>query len=306
VVGLVLLRPALAAMKAMDQEAEPLRSDTLYGRHLVGIGFALLVDALVCSVIIAALAWSTGRGRAGQILITQADAPQSPLVGDSFDANELDFMLENTEALLERFTSLFGTTPSEALFVGGMFLLSTLAALLGALFFFANSMWSKLREVDREPFDRSLFWAGLWFRIGEAILFNFVIFLVLRYFAPDRYVILPLVAVLVGMFLKAGEKLISGLANRVFAAFTELVPTSLKPAGVLKVLTLKPQGMPKGADELAAAVEALATAIEHLKGVGRVVRDHAAGILQVEYNPNQVGADQIRHEVRLRGYGLRG
>lgn len=302
VIGLLMLRPAYAAMGSIDDEEEPRRSDVMYGRHLVAIGFALLIDALVCSTIIAALAWSTGRGRTGQVLLGQSQSVQSPAVGDSFDANELDLLLESTDALLERFASLFGSTPSEALFVGGLFLLSTFAALLGALFYFATSMWTKLREPNREPFDRSLFWGGLWFRIGEAILFNFVIFLTLRYFAPDRYVILPLVAVMVGMFLKAGETLISGLANRVFAAFTELVPASLTPATVLKVLTLMPKGLPVDGAELAATLDSLAKAIEHLKGVGRVMQDETAGTLQVEYDPNRIGSDRIRHEVRMRGY----
>lgn len=238
VLGLLRLRSTLEDFEDPDKP-EPARSDILYGRYLMGIGLALLIDAIVCSIVVVALAWITGRARLGLVTTTGDREIESNLVGDSFNAAPLDQLqsLGPAGSALNQLGTFFGNSADDAFFVAALFTFSTLVALLGALFFFATSVWSKLREGEREPFDRSIFWAGLWFRIGEAVLFNLVFFLLLRYYAPDQYLALPLVSLLVGMFLKAGEKLVSGLANRVFAAFGALVPTNLKSVTTLKLFT---------------------------------------------------------------------
>ncbi len=300
VAGILRLRGTLDGLRKAEDLPEPQRSDILYGRYLVGIGFALLIDALISSVVVIALAWATGRARLGLVTTTGDREAQDNLVGDGFNAGPLDQLQSQgaVGSVIDRFGTFFGNSADEALFVAALFAFSTLVALLGALFFFANSLWQRMREEAPEPFDRSIFWAGLWFRVGEAVLFNLVFFLLLRYYAPDQYLALPLVALLVGMFLKAGENLISGLANRVFAAFGELVPTTLKQASVMKILPLVPTNLPGPGAERDQLLVKLGEALGALKGVGRMMVDDA-GNLQVEYDTSLANPGQIRHEVRM-------
>jgi hypothetical protein len=76
-----------------------------------------------------------------------------------------------------------------------------------------------------EPFDASRFWAGLWYRLGEAIVFALVLFLLgyANYANGLRGATLLLVALLIGMFVKTGETLIAGLTRKVFAAVESFV-----------------------------------------------------------------------------------
>ena len=80
-------------------------------------------------------------------------------------------------------------------------------------------------SVKEEPFSQARFWAGLWFRIGEAILFALIFFLIAK--APNLKSIsgaaLLLASLIVGMFVKSGETLIAGIADRVFNAVQALV-----------------------------------------------------------------------------------
>jgi len=57
-------------------------------------------------------------------------------------------------------------------------------AVLGALFFVTNSLRNK-RERKLVRYSETKFWAGLWFRLGEAVLFTVVFFLALRHYVPD-------------------------------------------------------------------------------------------------------------------------
>src|SRR4029450_13952027 len=98
------------------------------------------------------------------------------------------------------------------------------------------------KSPARETFDRRLFWGGLWFRIAEALLFNLVFFLVLRYYAPDRYLLLLLVSLMVGLFLKAGEWLVSGGAARAIASIQALVPNELSSQRVMRVFAFELSG----------------------------------------------------------------
>jgi hypothetical protein len=264
-----------------EKEQEPKRSTTLYGIYLVGIGFALLLQAVTCSIVFAGVAWSVGQGRSAG----QAVEPLGAAVAN------------------DGFAGLFGGNAGEAYFVVGLFALSSLVATLGALFFFATALWKKMSEPEREPFDRRLFWGGLWFRLGEAILFNLVFFLVLRYYAPARYLLLPLVSLLVGMFLKSGETLVSGIAERVFASIQALVPANLSDSKVMKLLAFKVGGFNPidTPDMMQQRVEELIAALKGLAGINQVEGDAKTFSVRVEYNASQVTVEDIQRKVELKG-----
>jgi hypothetical protein len=282
-VGWSYFSRAMRELPDPEQLPEPRRSCVLYGRHLGGIGVALLVDASFTITLFVALA-----------RIVAADgftppAAAAPAVGDGVG-----------DSVIVRFEAIFGSSAAEANFVSVMLILSTFVALLGALFFFATSIWQKMDDPSREPFDRSLFWAGLWFRIGEALVFNLVLFLVLRAYVPEQFLILPLMALLVGMFLKSGEQLITGLANRLFAAFTELLPSKPAEREVLRMVEL-PLKSAFASGTLTSTGEKLVASIEKVRGVTRVVADAQGGVLRAEFDALVTSGDRITHEVRLHG-----
>lgn len=290
VVGAVMLVWAMLRLPAQvgtleemaEAQQEPARSTRLYGIYLVGIGFALLVQAMVCSVVFAAVSWSVGQRRS---ISQPAQVPAA------------------IDPKTDGFGSLFGTSADEAFFIVGLFALSSIVAMLGALFFFSNSLWKKMGEPERDPFDRRIFWGGLWFRIGEAILFNLVFFLVLRYYAPERYLLLPLVSLLVGMFLKAGESLVSGIATRVFASIQALVPTDLGSHKVMKLLSFKLDGFDANASQEAIGkrVDELVTALKGFAGIDHVEADAKALAVRVEYNASALTPEDIQRKVELKG-----
>lgn len=82
-------------------------------------------------------------------------------------------------------------------------------------------------EEECKPYDRMRLWSGLWYRLGEAILFALVIFLVIH--STEEEVpgnieaLLLLVGLLMGMFVKPAELLVNGLALRVLEAVKSLV-----------------------------------------------------------------------------------
>jgi hypothetical protein len=78
-------------------------------------------------------------------------------------------------------------------------------------------------ELTPEPFDTNRFWGGLWFRLGEAVLFTLVVFLLGVGSTKLTGASLLLVALLLGMFVKTGEGLIAGIAEKVFAAVSTIV-----------------------------------------------------------------------------------
>jgi hypothetical protein len=275
---------------------EPERSKILYGIHLVGLGFALVLAALICSIAFAAVAWSVGQTRSGKSV-----APGVPpaLQTDEWSGKDAEGAEAVQETLTEKFGLLFGNSAEDAYFTVALFMLSTGVSLLGALFFFATSLWSKMGSPEREPFDRSLFWGGLWFRLGEAVLFNLVFFLLLRTYAPERYLVLPLVSLLVGMFLKAGETLISGIATRVFAAFEALVPASLAPKVEARVVILD---LSPVQDQV---FKTIAEQIRALAGVLKVIENPANHQLGVEYDPLKIAPTRIVQEATLRGIEAR-
>jgi len=276
--------PSQVALLESQAELEPdlkKKSTTLYGIYLVGIGFALLLQAVTCWIAIAGVAWSVGQRRTAGAALPVLGAP----------------------AASDDWGRLFGTTPNEAFFIVGLFALSSLVAILGALFFFATSLWKKMGDAELEPFDRRMFWGGLWFRIGEAILFNLVFFLVFRYYAPSNFLLLPLVSLLVGMFLKTGESLISGIADRVFASIQALVPTDLSSRRMMKLLAFKVGGFTATDDPetMKQRVQEVVEAVKSLAGVDHVEADGKTFWIRVEYNAAQVTVEDIQRKIELTG-----
>jgi hypothetical protein len=152
--------------------------------------------------------------------------------------------------------------------------LSMNMAILGSLFFVANAL-RKNRDCKQERFDREYFWAGLWYRLGEAVLFTLVVYLFFHYFADpapaavaarrdasgqgfwsmlfsfspygqwtqaaehaavakNSDLWMPLMGLLLGMFIKTGERIVFGVADKVFKATKMLLPAEsdgVTPAG---------------------------------------------------------------------------
>ena len=76
-----------------------------------------------------------------------------------------------------------------------------------------------------EPFNSTQFWGGLWFRAGEAMLFTLVVFLAITGASLQKMTgaSLLLMSLLLGMFVKTGESLIAGMADKLFSAVKTLV-----------------------------------------------------------------------------------
>ncbi len=87
-------------------------------------------------------------------------------------------------------------------------------------------MTLRRKRKAEEPFSLSRYWAGLLFRLGEAVLFTFVMFLLFITYRLDAYEHVLEIALFIGMYIKTGERLMAGLADRVFAAAAALVASS--------------------------------------------------------------------------------
>ena len=192
--GGLLLATGLYALAKLPLPTTPIDlCNKLYERYMVGVGYALLVVALMSATAIAGCAFN---GLTATLFPSKA--------GDAADKLALD-------------ANPIGLTVLLCIAVG--------MSVLGALFFVANALRTK--RADFEEFSTPMFWSGLWYRLGEAVLFTIVFFLVLRRFSgPSGMYWLPVVALLLGMFVTSGERLVFGLAKRVFAAMETLVPIS--------------------------------------------------------------------------------
>jgi hypothetical protein len=260
-------------------EAE--RSTRLYGAHLVGVGYVLVIGAILVSLMFSSIAWSVS---------------QKPL--DTGATQELQKVFTDSTG----FDGLFGSTLNEAVFIFAMFVWSTLLAVLGSLMFFANSLWAKVKDPSRPPFDARLFWAGLWFRIGEALVFNLVFFLVFRYNMPSQYLLLPLVSLLVGIFLKSGETLVSGIAERIFAALKALVPTNLDARKAIKLASVSiAEEASLSIEERAKRLAATVSALQKAAGVVQARADATAGTLNVEYDASVIAVGDITRQIAFQG-----
>lgn len=335
-------------------QVEPNRSSRLYGEVLVGVGAALLIDAVVCSIIL------SGIMRAGHLLQPPVSASsQSVAVGSSTDVAGAGLGPDQESALSPpvagqapapiaqpgvenpgpvpgsalvpapavtppwTIRGLFGRDVQESTLLCAVLLLGALLAILGALFFFSTALWEKMERLQTaaiaaapsgsagvgavDPFNDRMFWAGLWFRIGEAVTFSLVLFLVVRQFAEAHLLLLPLLALLIGMFLKAGERLITGIAQRIFAAFEQLVPARPQVEETPRVGTWTGEGIvqPDNGEPTPAAIEAV-SGLLGVTGVLRTrVRRGADPAIQVEYLPSKVGRLRIEQELRWHGLNLK-
>lgn len=134
--------------------------------------------------------------------------------------------------------------------LAGWLMLACGMSVVGALFFVADAVRKKRARVpDAEPadnasdappheaFDEHRFWGGLFVRMGEAIVFTLVAFLAIlarrqngQGFGESSdgrwIVLLPLMGLLFGMFIKPAERVIFGAAEKIFDAVASLFPGS--------------------------------------------------------------------------------
>lgn len=184
-------------------------SGKMFSAYLIGLGFFLLVDAIITMVAITGLA-ATGQLddilKHGAALIEQASgAAAQPVAALTPEETRRGFM-------------------TQAVILG----LSLAMAILGALFYFANSLWAKF-GLKTEMFNRNVFWAGLWFRLAEAVVFTLAFFLALRFYAEaNTLYLMPMIGLFVGMTVKSAEALVFGMAERTLAAAVALVSPAEK------------------------------------------------------------------------------
>ncbi|MEM9065440.1 MAG: hypothetical protein AAGB51_08125 [Planctomycetota bacterium] len=220
VIGALIVIGAIAALSlalrnmsevpspATDHDHE--QNMLVFQRYLVGIGYALLLSSLVLVGLVATLI-SLGA------LQPKPDAPTptETLMGSDAAADPL--MGEATESVVQLPVKL-SEHGSVALLVG----MSAVASIVGALFFVANSL--RRKRDNNIHFSAELFWGGLWFRLGEAVLFSMVLFWLIwtqhrsssnGSFALDYYW-LPVLSLLLGMFVTAGERIIYSIAQGLF------------------------------------------------------------------------------------------
>lgn len=210
VLGLVITVAGISGIRAVaaactDRTAE---SQALYHRFLVGLGFLLFAVSLLAVV-----------GFAGMLYRDQV-----PSSGAGFKAR----LAEGRE------TPVTQARPAGPM-LAVMLLVSAALSLVGATFFVTGSM--REHQVSNakdgsELFDECKFWGGLWFRLGQAVLYTLVFFIVVwaglpgsgtSEGLPDSMIVLPVVGLLLGMFVKAGEALVAGLAERILGAVSALV-----------------------------------------------------------------------------------
>jgi hypothetical protein len=233
------------------QSTKPIATDSdyskkMFGRSLVGIGFVLLLDALVNVVAIAGFAYSGSipylfQGPAIQAtntpsLVMNTNVPSTPQPSSTSNVNALPTLSTprppdvKTSDSISRKQATIETRPAilapyqEDLKSAIQLLLALGFTIMGALFFFAKSLWEKMKADPIVPFDERIFWAGLWFRLGSAVVFTVVIFLALLYKGYAQALnIMPFVALLVGLSVKGAENLIAGITTRIFDAINGLV-----------------------------------------------------------------------------------
>lgn len=107
-------------------------------------------------------------------------------------------------------------------------LLAGAMAFVGSLFYIALALWRKQHhDVHREDFDVGKLVSGAALRCGEAMLFTLVFVLLTQVggsFDFDGW--LPVMGLMLGMFVKSGERLVFNLATRVFDLAETIVPSA--------------------------------------------------------------------------------
>lgn len=210
---------------ATDEEkraAKVAASDEMFTRYLIGIGYFLFVDAVVNMVAFAGIASS---GKLNLIF---------PLGNGKLNGST------DTPAVTNWFDQILGWLnwlqhTDEPVILTVILMLSLGMAILGALFFFANALWTKFKQPEIF-FDRNIFWGGLWFRLAEAIVFTIAVFLFLQFQGwRDAIKYMPMIALFIGMTVKSSEALIFGAAERLLASVTGLVQTPKPPPAAPQV-----------------------------------------------------------------------
>ena len=198
---------------------QPLQGDDsqhdgqLYSRHLVGLGYALLLVGLV-----------NGTMLAGMTRTSLLHGPDKHVEEPSAPTNTVPKVAEEPKPPHQDPVAPIKRHPTHHPVVNAFLVLVAVGmSLLGALFFVANSLRRKREQGER--FDVGRFWGGLWYRLGEAVLFTLVCFwLICTYRWESGYCWLPVLGLLLGMFVTSGERLVFGLGRRLFRAAEEFVP----------------------------------------------------------------------------------
>lgn len=130
----------------------------------------------------------------------------------------------DTAKLRENETALRESEERRARFV----LLAGAMAFIGSLFYIALALWRKQHHgAHCEPFDVGKLVSGAALRSGEAMLFTLVFVLLTQVGgSTDFDGWLPVMGLMLGMFVKSGERLVFNLATRIFDLAESIVPSS--------------------------------------------------------------------------------
>lgn len=208
-------------------------SQRMFGRSLVGLGFVLMLDATVNVIAVAGFAKSG-------VLPVLFHSASGTLLAPKIATNALHAGLTMTNAVTPGKPTVPGTTEEKPgqepdpegkldsrqrnLMTALQLLFALGFTVMGALSFFAKSLWEKMKAVPAVQYDTHIFGAGLWFRIGEAIVFTLVIFVALLFNKQaDAAGWMPFIALIIGLSVKAAEDLIAGISRRLLNAINGLI-----------------------------------------------------------------------------------
>lgn len=175
---------------------------------------------------------------------------------------------------------------------------SIFMSIVGAIFFNANAMYSK---QAREGFLPEMFWAGFWFRVGEAIVFTLVIFLFVMAgsSAADYLTWLPVYALLMGMFVSSGEVLVFGTAHKLFEHLAKTL--SVGPGQSVATTTPRPPA-PSQAPPAAPPSEAAPEACTDLKAdVQAPDGEETLPTISISWNAPATGIAPTSYQVIVSG-----
>jgi hypothetical protein len=211
VLGVLLTLSCVGKMQT-DELSPDAQRNVRYSRYLTGVGFTLLVlaAASVCSF--------GGMIQAGTLhpLGGPAHASGSPHE-EAAPAGHVDEGASKTSPDSHESNAHGPTVQARVIVLAGVM------ALVGNLFFVINRLRRK-RDEGAEAFEAHKFWSGVWFRSGEAVIFTLVlVWVVWAFDLRANICTLPLLALVCGMFVTSGEKLITGLSNRLLSAASAFV-----------------------------------------------------------------------------------
>ncbi len=186
-------------------QRSPKHAGSAYTPFIFGLG------VLMCGV------GGTGIvGVAGLIHARQLERPMASeqvvreLDSDEVKERENDAVMRESEEKRARFVLLAGAM-----------------AFVGSLFYIALALWRKQHsEKHREEFDVGKLISGAALRCGEAELFVLVFVLLTQVGASIEFDgWLPVMGLMLGMFVKSGERLVFNLATRIFDLAESVVPS---------------------------------------------------------------------------------